>query len=160
SAQAIASGVSGGAIATRALAVPYRDGSGRPVLASVFEVDGNSLLEGGSLSEMPLQVFGYALDREGRVEDVFSLGTRLDLARGGARIRERGLQFHSTFALAPGSHDLRFLVRNGATGRAGALAMTVELPAFAPDSVVMAPPLFMDDPGRWLVVPVPAHSAA
>ena len=44
-AQMISSGVKGGAIEVQALAVPYRDARGRPVVAAVMEVDGTSLLD-------------------------------------------------------------------------------------------------------------------
>lgn len=159
-AQTIASGVRGGAIGVHALAVPYRDERGRPVVATVFEVDGPSLLDRAPAPSLPLEVFGYALDAEGRVEDVFHQSAELDLAKIGTRVRESGLQFHSTFVLPPGAHSLRFLVRDGANGRAGAYRAETVVPVFGPASVVVAPPLVMDELGAWLVLSVPARSGA
>ena len=157
-AQTIASGVQGGAIGVHVLAVPYRDERGRPVLATVLEVDGPSLLDRAPAPSLPLEVFGYALDGEGRVEDLFHQSAELDLAKIGTRLRASGLQFHSTFVLPPGAHSLRFLVRDGANGRAGAYRAETLVPDFGPTSVVVAPPLVMDDKGPWLVLSVPARS--
>ena len=159
-AQAIASGVRGGAISVQALAVPYRDAKGRPVVAAVLEIDGRSLLDRPPSPSLPLEVFGYALDAEGRVEDVFHQSAALDLGKIGARVRESGLQFHSTFALPAGAHSLRFLVRDGANGRAGAYRTETVVPDFGPTAVVVAPPLPMDEGGAWLVLSVPARSGA
>ena len=159
-AQMISSGVKGGAIEVQALAVPYRDARGRPVVAAVMEVDGTSLLDRPPAPSLPLEVFGYALDGEGRVEDVFHQSAELDLAKVGDRVRASGLQFHSTFVLPAGAHSLRFLVRDGANGRAGAYRAEIVVPDFGPGAVVVAPPLAMEEPGPWLVLSVPARSGA
>jgi hypothetical protein len=52
------------------------------------------------------------------------------------------------------------MARDSATGRAGAYGIDVEVPAFAPGSVVLNPPMFMDDPARWLVLQVPSRGVA
>ena len=148
----------GGAISVQALAVPYRDAKGRPAVAAVLEVDGASLLDRPPAPSLPLEVFGYALDSAGRVEDVFHQSAELDLGKVGARVRESGLQFHSTFVLPPGAHSLRFLVRDGANGRAGAYRTETVLPDFGPAAVVVAPPLVMEEAGSWLVLAVPSRS--
>lgn len=157
-AQMIASGMRGGAISVQALAVPYRDAQGRPAVAAVLEVDGPSLLDRAPAPSLPLEVFGYALDGAGRVEDVFHQSAELDLGKVGGRVRESGLQFHSTFVLPPGAHSLRFLVRDGANGRAGSYRIETVLPDFGPAAVVVAPPLLMEEAGSWLVLTIPSRS--
>jgi hypothetical protein len=63
------------------------------------------------------------------------------------------VQLHTTFTLAPGKYDLRFLVRDPATGRSGSQWLAVTLPPFDTGSgIALFPPMFMDDPQGWVVV--------
>ncbi len=77
----------------------------------------------------------------------------LDPAVVGARLRDHGAQLHATFTLPAGKHDLRFLVRDAATGRSGTSWLAVTVPALDQGSgVALFPPLFMGDPKEWLVL--------
>jgi hypothetical protein len=49
--------------------------------------------------------------------------------------------------------DLRFLVRETASGRAGSLQLSLEMPAFGAGQLVLSPTLAMDDPRTRLVLP-------
>ena len=64
----------------------------------------------------------------------------------------------SSFAAPEGEADLRFVVRDKASGRAGSLRMTLDVPAFGPGEVVLSPPLAMDDPRSRLVVPAASRA--
>jgi VWFA-related protein len=157
-AEIIAKGVTGGEIEVRALAVPYRNAAGRATLPVVLEMDGPSLLGKGKGSNLGLEVYGYALDEAGTIEDVIGLVSNLNLPKVGERLRGRGLQCHGAFTLAPGKHSLRFLVRDAETGRSGSTWLDVTIPPLeAGGEVVLYPPLFMDDPQRWLVVEAPSR---
>ncbi len=159
-AEVIAKGVTGGEIDVRALAVPYRAPGGRITLPVVLEVDGKSLLarKGGG-DTLGLEVYGYALDENGGIEDVVALVSNVNMRKLGGTLRERGLQCHATFTLEPGRHSLRFLIRDAETGRSGAQWLDVDVPPFDPTGgVVLYPPLFMDDPGRWLILQAPSRS--
>jgi VWFA-related protein len=159
-AQQVAKGLTGGAIRTHALAVPYRRGTDGILVPVVFEVDGASLLDRGAGTEIPLSAYGYALDAEGRVEDFYHLKSRLDLSKVGDRLKESGLQLQSAFTLPPGRHSLRFLIRDEATGRRGSARADLEVPPLDPRTASLGTPLFMAEPGRWLVVPAPSRSVA
>ncbi len=151
-AESIVKGLSGGAIALRVVALPYRDAKGRTLLPVVLEADGASLTSAGA-SQLELEVYGYALDGEGRIRDVLSSNPTLDLARLGDRLRARGLQVITSFALPAGPADLRFLVREAVSGRTGSLRARLTVPSFEGDSLVVSPPLFVDDPQARVVLP-------
>jgi VWFA-related protein len=151
-AESIVKGLSGGPIALRVVAVPYRDAGGRTLLPVVLEADGTSLTAAAG-SQLKLEVFGYALDGEGRIRDVLFLNPTLDLAKLGHRLRAGGLQVITVFAAPAGPADLRFLVRDTASGRAGSLRVRLTVPSFEGDGLVVSPPLFMDDPQARVVLP-------
>jgi VWFA-related protein len=160
-AQQVAKGVVGGAVRTRALAVPYRRAAEGVQVPVVLEIDGPSLLDrGAGGGEVRLAAYGYALSDGGRVEDFYQVKSRLDLAKVGDRLKESGLQLHSVFTLPPGRHSLRFLVRDEATGRGGSTRVDLEVPELDPRTATLAPPLVMEDPGRWIVVPAASRTAA
>lgn len=155
-AEVIAKGLSGGDIGLRAVAMPYRNAQGRLSLPVVLQIDGNSLLV-PDVKSVSLQVFGYAFDAAGRIADFVVLTPTLDVAKVEARLRERGFQMLTAFQVKPGSHEVRFLVREMASGRSGALRQSVEVPEFAKDTLALSPPLFMDDPSTRMVVPAPSR---
>jgi VWFA-related protein len=152
-AEAIAKGFSGGAIPLRAVAVPYRNAQGRLSLPVVLEIDGPSLMDKTSQKAVQLEVYGYAFDAQGAIADVVSLRPALDLAKVGPDLKEKGLQVLTSFRTAPGRSDLRFLVREPQSGRAGALRIEVDVPPFTAERLALSPPLFMDDPRTRLVLP-------
>jgi hypothetical protein len=139
-----------------ALAVPYRDADGNALMAVVLELDGGTLLEGAS-GQVPLEVFGYAFGEGGTVSDAVSLAATLDLAKVGGRIRDHGLQAHALFHLPPGRHNLRFLVRDTASGRRGVRWMDVTMPAFGAD-LVLYPAMVMADPREWVILPAQSRA--
>jgi VWFA-related protein len=152
-AEIIAKGIDRGELGVRALAVPYRSAEGASTLPVVLELDGATLLGARPGPRLGLEVYAYAFDAEGRAVDSLSLQAGLDTAALGPRLRERGAQLHATFTLAPGKHDLRFLVRDAETGRSGSSWLAVTVPAFeAGAGVALFPPLFMEEPQGWVVL--------
>ena len=151
-AETIAKGLSGGPIALRAVGVPYRDANGATRLPVVLEIDGRSLA-GAGVHELKLQIYGYAFDGMSRVRDAFALSPAFDLDKLGASIRERNVQVITSFVVPEGPADLRFLVRDPATGRAGSLRLELSVPSFAGPQLVLSAPLFVDDPRTRVVVP-------
>jgi VWFA-related protein len=157
-AEAITKGLSGGPIGLKAVALAYRDAKGRVSIPLVLEVDGRALLEGGASKQLPLEIYGYALDGAGQIRDAFGLTPVLDLAAVKPALQAKGLQVISSFAAPEGKADLRFVVRDKASGRAGSLRVTLDVPAFGPGEVVLSPPLAMDDPRSRLVVPAASRA--
>ena len=160
-AEAIAKGLTGGELDVRAVAVPYRDAQGRIALPVVIEVEGAGLLPHGAKGDVPLEVYGYAFDAKGTVVDLVALTPSLTVEKLGARVRQSGLQFHTSFAVKPGRHDLRFLVRDASTGRMGSRRIEVVVPTFDAGTVALSTPLFMSDPAQRVVLQTPSrHNAA
>jgi VWFA-related protein len=156
-AETIAKGLTGGALVLRAVAVPYRNENGDTRLPVVLQIDGRSLSAAGG-RELKLQIYGYALDGAGRIRDVLALSSTFDLAKVGASLRAQGLQVITSFAVREGSADLRFLVRDVVSGRAGSLRSQVLVPSFEGKDLALSPPLFVDDPRTRLVVPAASRA--
>jgi hypothetical protein len=119
----------------------------------ILEIDGRTLLGGGTSKQLQLEVFGYAFDDAGHIYDAFGLTPALELGKVKPALETNGLQVLSSFAVPAGPVDLRFLVREKATGRAGSLRVRLEMPAFEAGRIVLSPPLAMDDPRTRLVLP-------
>lgn len=157
-AEAIAKGLSGGALRLSAVAVPYRSPQGAVSLPVVLEIEGESLLAGGGRQPLSLEIFGYALDATGRIQDAFGLTPTLDLEKLGPGIRKTGVQVLTAFRVEEGPVDLRFLVREPASGRTGSLRIASVVPSFRDGTSGLSQPLFMDDPRARLVIPTPSRA--
>jgi VWFA-related protein len=152
-AESIAKGLTGGEIALHAVATPYRNAKGELALPVVLQIDGEKLMEGGDKKPLPVEIYGYALDGKGQVLDAFGLNPTLDLAQVGSSIKAKGVQVLTVFRVVEGPADLRFLVRDPASGRTGSLRMRATVPAFGSDVLTVSPPLLIDDPRTRLVIP-------
>jgi VWFA-related protein len=154
---AIAKGLSGGAFALHALAVPTRTAEGTPLLSVAFEVDGPGLLTGAAGKKLSLEVYGYVLDPAGRIVDALGATPTLDLNRLESHLREGRLQILTVFRSPEGDADLRFLVRHAASGRTASLRMPV-----AQERVLgawpVSTPLLMADPASRVVVPIASRA--
>lgn len=159
-AEAIAKGLSGGPIGLEALALPYRNAVGRISVPVILQVDGRSLLDRGPGTQLALEVFGYAFDEAGKIEDMVALASTLELSKLDSKLQKTGLLVQATFNLSPGRHSLRFMVRDGEKQRGGVHALDVEVPLFIGGERVLYPPLFMEDPASWLVVQATSRSGA
>jgi hypothetical protein len=158
-AEVISKGTTGGDFDLRAMAVPYRSEAGKLLLPIVLEIDGPTLLRAvpGRLS---LEIYGYAIDAQGGVLDFMAVVSNLDRERLEHQLSARGLQVHGTFAVEPGRHSLRFLVRDGESGRSASYWMEVDVPPFDPRGVTLYPPLFMDERESWVVLEAATRSGA
>lgn len=156
-AEAVAKGLSGGALPLSAVAVPYRNATGRAALPVILQIDGRALAAGTAAGRLGLEVYGYAFDGDGRLQDTVALQPALDLGAVGASLEAKGLQVITAFAVAEGPVDLRFVVRDKATRRQGSLRVALEMPSFDEADLLLSPPLVMDDPRARLVVPAPSR---
>lgn len=154
---AIAKGLSGGAFPLRAVAVPSTSAAGTRLLPVVLEVDGAGLLAGVNDKKLSLEIYGYALDAQGRILDALSATPALDLEKLGPSLKAKGLQVLTVFKAPEGTADLRFLVRHAASGRSASLRVLVS-PGDAPKGWQISPPLVMDDPAARLVIPVASRA--
>lgn len=158
-AEAIAKGLTGGALRLSAVAVPYRNARGRAALPVILQVDGRALVAGvaAGAKQVGLEVFGYALDAEGRIHDTMTLSPVVDLATVRSSLEAKGVQLITSFAVPEGRLDLRFVVREKGSARAGSLRLPLEMPSFEEGDLVLSQPLAIDDPRARLVVPAPSR---
>ena len=140
------------------LALPYVRTGGKVSVPVVLEASGAALLGSGAQDKLGLEFYGYAIGENGEVQDFVALVSNLDLAKVGARLKETGLQAHATFTLPPGRHSLRFLLRDLVSGRSATHWMEVSIPETTANEVVLLPPMFMDDPERWLILQAPSRA--
>lgn len=146
-------GEASGPIATAAMAAPFRlAGSDTAYVPVVIEVDGRGLLAGHQGNTLPAEVFVYAMDANGRVEDFLTQTLGLDLGKAQGILQQSGMKFFGHLDLPPGRYSLRVLVRNGATGAHGLRVISLEVPAFAQVEPVLLPPFFPEPAGKWLMV--------
>jgi VWFA-related protein len=118
----------------------------------VIEAEGASLLTGNQGEALPAEIYAYAIDSTGAIQDFFTQSMRLDLAKMGPALRQAGLKFFGHLDLPPGEYNVRVLVRNGATGAYGLRAQPLVVPAFGQPAAVLLPPFFPEAPGRWVMV--------
>jgi VWFA-related protein len=118
----------------------------------MIEADGPTLLEGSSGAALPVEIYSYAIDSAGAIQDFFSQSLRLDLAKAAPALRRGGLKFFGHLDLPPGEYNVRVLVRNGATGAYGLRSQPLVVPAFGEPAMVLLQPFFPEAPGRWVMV--------
>ncbi|MEM6454690.1 MAG: VWA domain-containing protein [Acidobacteriota bacterium] len=174
-AQQLLDGREGGALATRATALPLR--SAVPGIAYVpvlVEIEGDSILRGmddvarADRKKVALELYAYAMDVDGEVAD--HVVQRLTIDRSQFALTDAsGLRVMVPLALQAGDYAVRVLVRNAATGGAGlrivplsiadalvagpasAAAAGDDVAASAADTALL-PPMFAERPGGWSLV--------
>jgi VWFA-related protein len=145
-------GQESGSLATSVLAAPFASGSANAYVPVVIEVEGPSLLSGKQDPTMPVEIYIYAVDQNGSVQDFITQTVGLDLTKAESQLRQTGLKFFGHVDLPPGSYTLRTLVRNGSTGNSSLRVTALEVPAFASGKPALLPAFFPEAPGRWVML--------
>jgi VWFA-related protein len=142
-------------IGVAALVAPFatRKNATVPV---VVDVSGTDLLKSAKRDFLQVEIYTYAFDDEGIVRDRMFQRIGLDVAKVGAKLREGGLKYIATLSLPPGRYALKTLVRTS-DDRKGFVRTDIEVPGY--DDVSLLPPLFIDDPGHWVMVRGGTHAA-
>jgi VWFA-related protein len=141
-----------GSIATSVLAAPFRAANARAYVPVVIEADGANLLAGNSGKTVPTEIYVYAVDDDGFIQDFFDQSMQVDIEKAGPALRQGGLKFVGHLELPAGNYSVRVLLRNAATGAFGKRAVPLSVPAFLADKPVLLPPLFPEIGGRWALV--------
>jgi VWFA-related protein len=146
-------GEESGSIAASVLAAPFpMSGTDRAYVPVLIEVNGPSLLAGKQGATLPVEVYVYAIDQNGSVQDFLTQTVGLDLTKAPPALSQTGLKFFGHVELPKGSYTLRTLVRNGANGASALRVTPVEVPAFASGEAALLPAFFPEPPGRWVMV--------
>jgi len=141
---------SGGIIAS-VLAAPFAGANDRANVPVVVEVDGPTLLAGKQDARLPVEIYIYALDQSGGVQDFITQMFGLDLTKTEPVLRQAGMKFFGNLELPPGKYSLRTLVRNGTTGLSSLRVTELTVPAFSQGAPSLLPAIFPDaNPARWV----------
>jgi len=136
--------------------LPVSDGVSRvPV---IVEVPGDRLLATHEGSKMNVDIFVYAIDKEGQTRDYLVQPLGIDLSRTEAMLARGGIKYYGVLTLKPGDYTLRTLVRNDETGRFGVTITPVKVSAAA--EAVTLPPLFVEEGRQWIMVKGKSRSDA
>ena len=133
------------------LAAPFRTGLSAAYVPVVIEIGGRSLLEEHSEELLPLEIYAYATDADGKMTDFFSRVVGLELTNGAA-LAESGVKYYGHFELGPGDYRLRVLARNSFTGRAGVATHRLIVPSFSSGERFVLPPFLFDTRQDWLML--------
>ena len=141
-------------IRVAALAAPFptRRNATVPV---VVDITGADLLKSAKGGTIAFEVYTYAFDDEGIVRDRMFQRIGLDVAKVADKLRDTGVKYVATLSLPPGRYALKTLVR-AADDRRGFVRTDVDVPGY--DDVALLPPLFIDDPVRWVLVHCGSHA--
>jgi VWFA-related protein len=165
-AEAVMGGGDGGTLGVSMLAAPFRAAAGAPgppgpavagtaaraYVPVVVEVDGASLLNGTPGNVLALEVFAYAIDSAGAIQDYLSQALRFELAKVIPLLDRTGLKFYGHLDLPPGDYNVRVLVRNAGSGDFGLRNQPLQVSGAGHAEPLLLPPLFPEVPARWLMV--------
>jgi len=144
-----------GDIRIAALAAPFatRRNATVPI---VVDITGSDLLKSAKKDSVAAEVYVYAFDDDGIVRDRMFQRVSFDTTKIGDRLKDAGVKYMATLSLPPGRYALKTLVRAG-DDRKGFARTDIVVPGF--DDVALLPPLFIDDPARWVLVRGGSHAA-
>lgn len=142
----------GGGIETAVLAAAFPMDDDRAYVPVFVELAGPSLLATSQGDKVELEIYTYALDATGEVEDFITQTIGLEGGKISDELRRAGLRFYGSLYLPAGEHRVHTLVRNSETGHHGVQSVTVDVPAFDGQRTACSPPLFPDIQSEWLLV--------
>jgi VWFA-related protein len=148
----VVSGADQGSVDVAVLAAPFAGTGERAYVPVVVEVDGKSLLAGNKSPNLPTEMFVYAFDAAGTIQDYISQNLGFEVAKVQQALNATGFKFFGHLELPPGDYTVRVLVRNGNTGEAGLRIVPVHVPSFSGSEAALLPPFVPEPPGRWLMV--------
>lgn len=152
-------GESGGQIAAAALALPVlmpteADPEARSAVAVVVEIDGPTLLGADPPVVVPVEVYAYALTRDGGVAGFMSQVFDLDLEALGEAVFEGGVKFTGHVELPRGDFVIRVLVHAPASQRFALRSLEVTVPE---RSALFTPLVAESEDAPWLAVREAPH---
>ncbi|HVF60588.1 MAG TPA: VWA domain-containing protein [Thermoanaerobaculia bacterium] len=124
------------------LATPFEGTEERGYVPVVVEIDGAALAAETTAEGAALELYAYAFDGEGRVQDFFAQQLRLDSERAAAA-GAAGVRFVGDLRLPPGEHELRLLVRGGASGKTTLDVIPLVVPTPQRVAKRLLPPFFV-----------------
>jgi hypothetical protein len=139
-----------------ALAAAFPAPGGFAHVPVVLELDGRDLAREAGGKPLAAEVYIYAFDDEGVVRDHIFQRLEVDPAKAGDRLKTGGVKYLATLRLPDsGRYAIRSLIRLPGSDKKGFSRTDLTVPRG--DDVAVLPPLFIDDPARWLIVRGTSH---
>lgn len=132
------------------LAAPVPGGGPAARVVVVVEVPGDRLLKGHTEPKMNVDLFVYAIDRQGQTRDYFYQPLTIDMKVAEASLAKNGVKYYGQLRLPPGDYTLRTLVRNNETGRFGVSITPLKVPTGTDPATL--PPLFVEEGKQWILI--------
>jgi VWFA-related protein len=154
-ANALQEGNAAGSVNVNVIAPAYRSATPKAYVPVLIEADGASFFTGAdpaATGAVPIEVYAYAMNEAGEVQDYFVQSMGLDPAKAGPALRQTGFKFFGHVELPPGEYALRVVVRNGATGVFGSRVETITVPDYIAGKAILLPPLFPEPGNKWVMV--------
>lgn len=117
----------------------------------VVEIDGRALLADVAPGRIPIELYGYVVDDDGKVVDHLSAGLLLEPGPQVDAVRRVGLRFVGRLRLEAGMHSFRLLARNRQNGRYFLNRQDIEVPAQDGEEPILLPPLAAAPAASWQV---------
>lgn len=148
----------GGELEAAVQAYPLRPAGGMAPVPFFLEVAGPSLGRLGEAAKRTLRVRAFLLEGSGEIAGAFAHETVIDVEQAKAALLAHGVHFYGAVVAPPGEHRLRLAVEDVEGGRSwlGTVPFTV---AGADEDTVLAPPVFVDLAGGWVVARYDSGSA-
>ena len=137
-------------IGLHALAAAFPRQGEKAQVPVVLEIAGPDLVKHAKNNRATTDMFVYAFDEQGIVQDSIFQRVTLDVTQVGEQLRGSGVRFYGTLWLPPGKYALKSLVRVSETDRKGFQRVDLEVPAEGDVAVVR--PLFFAEAGNWVMV--------
>ncbi len=133
-------------------AEPVADDDGKVPVRLFVELDGGTLLAASKDGRIPLAVFAYALDDNGRIVGHHAHGALVEGPGVRSLVSPGGLRFVGRMALPPGTISLRLMARLYGTDTFFLTRQEIHLAVPGSGEAAMSAPLFAARDGAWLEV--------
>jgi VWFA-related protein len=137
-------------IPTWVLAAPLPARDGRSRVPVIVEIPGDRLLAKHDSPSMNVDIFVYAIDKQGKTHDYLVQPVGIELSKAASNLAKGGIKYYGLLNLAPGDYTLRTLVRDNETGRFGVSVTPVKVPAGS--EPLSLPPLFLEEGRQWIMI--------
>jgi hypothetical protein len=149
-AQLIMTGTGDNDLGFSALCLPFPAPGPRQSLGLVVQVPREQVRWTGGV--LGLEIYAYAVDRQGAVAGHLARFAKLDTAVADGAGRARGVTVLGALSLPPGDYTLRLMVTERASGASGSQFLDVSVPAYDPRLGFLLPPVVLERPEEWLAL--------
>lgn len=140
------------------LAAPFPAAGANAQVPVIIELPGPQLMEGVSDNDLEAELFVYAFDKGGSVEDFLYQRLALDLSKVSDALRKSGIKYYGTLSLPAGDYELKTLVRVRNANRDGFQSSRLHVPDFGLPTVLR--PFLFEEPGKWIMVKGGSHAGS